>query len=267
MNQQMIGKSWLEWGNDLPNDSDSAEEEFLEYRQTVKKETPQLTIDHDIKSECGGGYVQTQLMECPMCKKVFKVCHIRDHMIRRHPDTKVKTEPPSNPSMSLPSGSKEVKVKKEYIGLNNNAMVKKRSLSNSSASSPIESVKRPKKDEERSFFFQRRENPTVIFARSDSDDASENDEDTTTHSGLNYINRIIRPLAYPRYGCYTEKNAKMHTYSSASRHLNQKLNLLQTNSIVQGLEGNEFEGSSPMTPLSQPSPKLKVVTSHVRVQH
>ena len=44
-------------------------------------------------------------------------------------------------------------------------------------------------------------------------DASENDEDTTTHSGLNYINRIIRPLAYPRYGCYTEKNAKMHTYS------------------------------------------------------
>jgi len=145
--------------------------------------------------------------------------------------------------------------------------VKKRSLSNSSASSPIESVKRPKKDEERSFFFQRRENPTVIFARSDSDDASENDEDTTAHSGLNYINRIIRPLAYPRYGCYTEKNAKMHTYSSASRHLNQKLNLLQTNSIVQGLEGNEFEGSSPMTPLSQPSPKLKVVTSHVRVQH
>ena len=51
MNQQMIGKSWLEWENDLPNDSDSAEEEFLEYRQTVKKETPQLTIDHDIKSE------------------------------------------------------------------------------------------------------------------------------------------------------------------------------------------------------------------------
>ena len=51
MNQQMIGKSWLEWENDLPDDSDSAEEEFLEYRQTVKKETPQLTIDHDIKSE------------------------------------------------------------------------------------------------------------------------------------------------------------------------------------------------------------------------
>jgi len=163
MNHSMIGKSWLEWENDLPNDSDSTEEEFLEYRQTVAKETPQLTIDQDIKSECGGGYVQTQLMECPLCKKVFKVCHIRDHMIRRHPDTKVKTEPPSNLSMSLPSGSKEVKIKKEYIGLNNNAMVKKRSLS--SASSPIESVKRPKKDEERSFFFQRRENPTVIFAR------------------------------------------------------------------------------------------------------
>ena len=51
MNQQMIGKSWLEWENDLPNDSDSAEEEFREYRQTVKKETPQLTVDHDIKSE------------------------------------------------------------------------------------------------------------------------------------------------------------------------------------------------------------------------
>ena len=51
MNQQMIGKSWLEWENDLPNDSDSAEEEFREYRQTVKKETPQLTADHDIKSE------------------------------------------------------------------------------------------------------------------------------------------------------------------------------------------------------------------------
>jgi len=270
MNHSMIGKSWLEWENDLPNDSDSTEEEFLEYRQTVAKETPQLTIDQDIKSECGGGYVQTQLMECPFCKKVFKVCHIRDHMIRRHPDTKIKNEPPSNLSMSLPSGSKGG-IKKEYIGLNNNAMVKKRSLS--SASSPIESVKRPKKDEERSFFFQRRENPTVIFARSDSDDASETDDDTTTttttttHSGLNYINRIIRPLAYPRYGCYSEKNAKMHSYSSASRHLNQKLNLLQTNSIVQGLEGNEFEGSSPMTPLSQPSPKLKVVTSHVRVQH
>ena len=51
MNQQMIGKSWLEWENDLPNDSDSTEEEFLEYRQTVAKETPQLTIDQDIKSE------------------------------------------------------------------------------------------------------------------------------------------------------------------------------------------------------------------------
>ena len=66
MNQQMIGKSWLEWENDLPDDSDSAEEEFLEYRQTVKKETPQLTIDHDIKSEVRYDHIHFSQI-CPLC--------------------------------------------------------------------------------------------------------------------------------------------------------------------------------------------------------
>ena len=71
---------------------------------------------------------------------------------------------------------------------------------------------------------------------------------------------------------------------SASRNLNQKLQLLQSpiiqgisaenwkkilNTII-GMEQAEFEGSSPMTPLSQPSPNLPPKLNklaHVRVQH
>jgi hypothetical protein len=144
-------------------------------------------------------------------------------------------------------------------------------------------VKRPKKsDETGSIFFSRRENPAVIFGEDDtSGEEEEQKGETGSHdhqtgsgiglaqsrvtSGLNFINRMIKPLSYPRYGCYPDKHSKIHTYSSASRHLNQKLNLLHSNALAQGIE--ELEGSSPMTPLSQPSPKLKVSAAHVRVQH
>lgn len=280
--------TWAEWeiltskaeiGNQ--SETDSIEEDYRGYRNQVNKETPHLTLDDDIKSECGRGY-DTRLIKCDWCNKAFKICHLRKHIQTKHPDKVIKKEFVHKMSVSNESEKnvRSPKIKEEYVGLNNNAtstMVKKRSSSSSPITSSnvghVPEVKRPKKsDETGSIFFSKRENPAVIFGEIDDDSGEDEHEKfvdaqesgIVRTAGINYINRIIKPLAYPRYGCYSDKHSKIHTYSSASRHLNQKLNLLHTNAIVQGME--ELEGSSPMTPLSQPSPKLKVA-SHVRVQH
>lgn len=287
----MIGRTWAEWEESLA-DSDAAfgesEAEYADYRETVGRETPDLRLEHDIKSECSGVY-ETELVRCDWCGVAFKLCHLRHHVQLRHPEMPEMKYTPPTPTFDVTSMHRGT-IKKEPTmassrptatttttstsndQFNNNLKVKKRAASPTTTTSTTaptggnESNKRVKKekDERNSIFFSRRENPVVIFGQCDSEEGEEALETTTQHR--NYINHYM-PLAYPRYGCYVDKNAKMHAYSSASRNLNQKLQLLQS-PILQ--EPNEFDsGSSPMTPLSQPSPNLppRKLATHVRVQH
>lgn len=262
----MIGRTWAEWEESLSVECES-EEDYANYRATVGKETPDLRLEADIKSECGGGY-ETELVRCDWCNLAFKICHLRAHVLTRHPEMpEIKYTPPETSTIQ--------KVKKEALlrpndQFNNNTLVKKRSNSPIVSETPTTtsqpSTKRIKKekDERTSIFFSRRENPVVIFGECDEDDKID-----VVEPHRSYINHYMKPIAYPRYGCYVDKNAKMHAYSSASRNLNQKLQLLQS-PILQGMEQTEFEGSSPMTPLSQPSPNLPPKLNklaHVRVQH
>ena len=52
----MIGRTWAEWEDSLDaTDSDDAfhavEAEYADYRETVGRETPDLRLEPDIKSE------------------------------------------------------------------------------------------------------------------------------------------------------------------------------------------------------------------------
>ena len=49
----MIGRSWAEWEESI-EDSDldnQAESDYADYRATVRRETPDLLLENDIKSE------------------------------------------------------------------------------------------------------------------------------------------------------------------------------------------------------------------------
>lgn len=53
---RMIGRTWAEWEDSLDaTDSDDAfhavEAEYADYRETVGRETPDLRLEPDIKSE------------------------------------------------------------------------------------------------------------------------------------------------------------------------------------------------------------------------
>merc|ERR1712110_425264 len=98
-----VGESitWSEWedlieSRDSSNsanqiESDQIEEDYDSYRIQVNKETPNLTLDDDIKSECGRGY-DTRLIKCDWCNKAFKICHLRKHIQTKHPDKVIKKE-------------------------------------------------------------------------------------------------------------------------------------------------------------------------------
>merc|ERR1711892_237062 len=101
----MIGRTWAEWEESLA-DSDAAfgesEAEYADYRETVGRETPDLRLEHDIKSECSGVY-ETELVRCDWCGVAFKLCHLRHHVQLRHPEMPEMKYTPPTPTFDVTS--------------------------------------------------------------------------------------------------------------------------------------------------------------------
>jgi len=191
------------------------------------------------------------------------------------------SQPTHNPHQQINSHSPAKPEIKTELGLNPNnnlqakvSKTKKRAVPayQSTAKRKMkaeENVRRDPRVAERSIFFNRAP-PVVIYGEISSDESDHEDVKKFNPEGvkLTYINRLVQPMAYPRYGCLSDvtKGSKVIPFSSAARQLNQQLSLINPSGpVLTGLEGPEFEGSSPMTPLSQPSPKLKPVLSQMRV--
>lgn len=273
--EAFVGRSWVEWSNSTDQSRDQARDHALE---VISRETPHLQIDRDIaQTQSGRGSL---LGKCAICRQVVKLCALRRHVQVNHPDrVSVKTEPaPQSPVIVTSPAKAEIK---QEPNINNNAKpakAKKRPNQNGTAAEKKKRIKpedptlRKESRSDRSIFFNR-SNPVVIYGEVGSSEESDVEEEKyklVATDGLNYINRLVQPMAFPRYGCYSDisKGSKVLPFSSAARQLNQQLSLIsQSGPVLPGMEGPEFEGSSPMTPLSQPSPKLKPVLSQVRVQH
>jgi hypothetical protein len=293
-----LGQSWHDWAahSEIHGHTQRTDKQKDAAQELVDRETPHLTMEKDIAiSQSGFGCL---LAKCEYCRQVVKVSCLRRHVQTNHPEENnksvkteikcdIKTDKLNTHSLPIATVILNKADIKQEPNINNNSKLSKAKKRQAPTSGPInEKIKKRLKSDEvgtarkesrtsdRSIFFNR-PNPVVIYGDVGSSEESDADESQKyhkdiDHSGITYINRLVQPMAFPRYGCYSDitKGSKVLPFSSAARQLNQQLSLISPSGpVLPGMEGPDFEGSSPMTPLSQPSPKLKPVLSQVRVQH
>lgn len=234
--------TWSDWNNHLVKFETKTQQDYVrsKFLETVAVETPRIVDDRKLLSTLNTP--SFALAKCAICRKVFLPAVLTRHCHESHPDVKVDLETTSS-RHALPVKNEPLEVKPKKTS--------KRPPSQPQIRSGHTKRPRTESKDDRVLILPRSQ-PIIIYGEISSDEEPA-DADSLPLDGVTYVSRPINPIAYPRYGCYSDvvKGPSLAPFSSAARQLNQHLALIaQPNPVVPAFEAQDFKGSSPMTPLS-----------------
>jgi len=243
-------RTWADWNATLSKSETKTTQDFARsaFLDSVNAETPRNVDDRRLLTSLNAS--SFTLVKCELCRKVLLPASLRAHCKEHHAQVKL-TAPSASSSLSSftsknRNSSSSIKEDIIDIKLKKNP---KRPISQSQIRN-----KRPRTESHKDdrVLILPRSQPIIIYGEISSDEEAAQ-PDCLPIEGISYMSRQVNPIAFPRYGCYSDvvKNSAIPPFSSAARQLNQHLALIaQPNPVVTAFEAQDFKGSSPMTPLS-----------------
>jgi len=244
-------RSWADWNAALSKSETKTTQDFARsaFLDSVNAETPRNIDDRRLLTSLNAS--SFTLVKCELCRKVLLPASLRAHCKEHQAQGKLIAPSASSSLSSLTSKNRNSSssTKEDIIDLKLKKN-QKRPISQSQIRN-----KRPRTESHKDdrVIILPRSQPIIIYGEISSDEETAAQPDCLPLEGISYMSRQVNPIAFPRYGCYSDvvKNSAIPPFSSAARQLNQHLALIaQPNPVVTAFEAQDFKGSSPMTPLS-----------------
>lgn len=244
-------RTWADWNAALTKSETKTTRDFARsaFLDSVNAETPRTVDDRRLLTSLNAS--SFTLVKCELCRKVLLPASLRAHCREQHAQVKLTAPSASSSLSSLTSKNRNSSssINDDMIDLKLKKNPK-RPLSQSQIRN-----KRPRTESHKDdrVLILPRSQPIIIYGEISSDEETATQPDCLPLEGISYMSRQVNPIAFPRYGCYSDvvKNSTIPPFSSAARQLNQHLALIaQPNPVVTAFEAQDFKGSSPMTPLS-----------------
>jgi len=243
-------RTWADWNAALSKSETKTTQDFARsaFLDSVNAETPRNVDDRRLLTSLNAS--SFTLVKCELCRKVLLPASLRAHCKEHHAQVKLAAPSASSSLSSFTSKNRNSSssIKEDIIDLKLKKNPK-RPISQSQIRN-----KRPRTESHKDdrVLILPRSQPIIIYGEISSDEEAAQ-PDCLPLDGISYMSRQVTPIAFPRYGCYSDvvKNSAIPPFSSAARQLNQHLALIaQPNPVVTAFEAQDFKGSSPMTPLS-----------------